>query len=103
MGVPSEQLMTEAPPVLTDEAEVDQAVDAVVVVDAALNVSAWSKAAAELYGVSSSEAIGRPFSDHVSCYPRNTHRWQMDGKTGPGADDEADFSLEAIGLVDGPA
>jgi len=100
MGVPSEELTMESPPVLPDEAELDEAVDAVVVLDAALNVAGWNKAAAELYGVSSNELLGQPFTDHVSCRPRAARTWKPDcAETG----DDPDFALESVGLVNGSA
>lgn len=105
MGVPTEQLTTVSPPVPLDEAELDAAVDAVVVLDATLCVAAWSGAAAELYGISSAQSLGRPFTNHVSCHPQHAHPWKLGGGSNDalGGDDQPNFMLEAAGLIDGPA
>jgi PAS domain S-box-containing protein len=56
-------------PLDLDQAALDAVTDAVFALDAAMRVTSWNAAAERLYGVAAADAVGRPFSDHVSCHP----------------------------------
>src|SRR5687768_12090350 len=76
-----------------DQAELDAVTHAVVALDAAMRVTSWNGAAERLYGVPAADALGRPFSDHVSCLPERAIHTHTSNGGGPAAD----------GLANGPA
>ena len=66
--------------------------DAFIALDPDLRVTLWSSAAEQLYGVDSETAIGRVFTDLVTCHPSLPQDMQAGNRP-----------LEAVGLVNGPA
>ncbi len=82
------------------EAALEQMHDAVVVVDGELRVVAWNRAATELYGLQPDEAIGRRFTDNVTCLPTAPTTPQ---ERSPRRSSRSSAVLEAVGLVNGPA
>jgi len=69
-----------------------QSADAVVGMDAGQRVTSWNSAAEKLYRIAASDALGRPFSELVSCHPHAAGRPQ-----------ESRHRLADAVLVNGPA
>ncbi len=83
-----------------DPSALDLATDAIIALDSDLRITAWNKAAAELYGLDAVAVLGQPFSAAVSCKPRRTSSELMSHASLPSP---SSSSSHMNGLLDGPA
>src|SRR5689334_1886687 len=74
------------------------ALDPVIGLDRDLCVVSWNGAASDLYGISAKDAIGRLFTELITCHPQPLRRRQS-----PNGARSHTPALESAGLVDGPA
>lgn len=103
MGASGGQLETAASALVPEAADLGRGDYALVVVDPQLRVAAWNRPAADLYGLSSEESLGRPFTALVSCFPERTNAALATLGYATGIGDATERSLRGAGLIDGPA
>jgi signal transduction histidine kinase len=75
--------------------EIEDASDAVIALDGDSRVTAWNRAAAQLYGLDAAAVLGRPFSEVITCESRAVIHAAHAGTRIPLPD--------GIDLIDGPA